>query len=148
MAVQQQTDIEVKSFIQSGKGLIKSGQTVVQDAGRGAVDMEFGTVMVYDPATLKWNSFTDETAIDGTAHPRGILMRKLDAADIVAGDVEDVPILVGGGCTVDNGQLVIENSKTLATVVNVPTNLNASVEDLLRQTGIFVETTIDITETA
>jgi hypothetical protein len=148
MAVQTQRDNVNKPLIQSGSGLIKTGQTVSQDAGRVTGNMLVGTVMVYDPATAEWNSFTDETAIDGTAHPRGILMRELVEADIVAADVEDVPILVGGGVTIDVDQIVVENSKTLTTVVNVPTNLNASVEDLLRQTGIFTETTIDITETA
>ena len=55
-----------------------------------------------------------------------------------------VPILVGAACTVDQGQLVIENSKTLATEITVPTNFKITVEEALRYTGIFVEYTIDI----
>lgn len=146
-AVQQKTDLSNKPFIQSGESLVKSGQTILQDGGR-STDMEFGTLLAKNPTSGKWVPFTDETAVDGTAHPRGILMRQIDAADIVAGDVEDVPVMVGKTVTIDVQQLVIENSKTLATIVNVPATLNASVEDLLRLTGIFVETTVDITELA
>jgi hypothetical protein len=102
------------------------------------------TVMAYDPATGKWNSFTDETATDGTQFPKGILMADLTEAEIVAGDVVDVPILVGGCCTVDVGLLVIENSKTLATVINVPAGINTTVEDELRKIGIFVESGIAV----
>lgn len=146
MAVQVKTDLQNKPFILCGIGQIKSAQVVAQDAGRTA-DMVYGTVMAYNPTTQKWKPFTDETATDGTGHPAGFLMRKLETADIVAGDVSDVPILVGDA-NVDVSQVVIENSKTLATVCNVPAGLNKSVEQLLRMLGLFVETTIDITETA
>lgn len=146
MQVQVKTDLENKPFILFGMGLIKSAQTVAQDAGRTA-DMEYGTLMSYNPATEKWVPFTDETATDGTQIPGGFLLQTLATADIVAGDVEDVQILVGDAI-VDSGQVVIENSKTLATVVNVPTNLNKSVEELLRWLGLYPRSTIDITETA
>lgn len=146
MAVQVKTDLENKPFILAKMGLVKGAETVVQDAGRSAA-MAYGTLMVLDPATDKWTSFTDETATDGTQFPGGFLLRALTAAEIVAGDVEDVPILVGDAI-VDSAQIVIENSKTLATVVNVPAGLNKSVEELLRWLGLYPETTIDITETA
>jgi hypothetical protein len=146
MSVQVKTDLDNRPFILAKMGLIKSAQTVAQDAGR-TVDMEYGTVMAYDPSAAKWVPFTDETATDGTQIPKGFLMRKLLTADIVAGDVSDVPILVGDAI-VDSAQIVIENSKTLATVVNVPAGLNQTVEDLLRFLGLYPETTIDITETA
>jgi hypothetical protein len=143
MAVQVENDVTTVPFIRRGPALTKEAATVVQDAGRGTADMVQYTLMVYDPATSKWNSFTDETATDGTQFPKGILLKTLAAADIVAGDVEDVPILVGDA-VIDQNQLVIENSKTLATVVNVPANLNQSVEDLLRWVNIYTEDTVDI----
>lgn len=148
MSVQTSANITNKPFFLYGMALTKGASTVVQDAGRSG-DMELYTLMAYDPATGKWTSFTDETGTDGTQFPRGILLKKLTEAEIKAGDVEDVPVCVGGGpVLVDQDQVVIENSKTLATVINVPTNLNISVEEYLRQLGIFMQKNIDITEYA
>jgi len=144
--VQVKTDLENKPFILALMGLVKSAQTVAQDLARVA-DLVFGTLMAYNPTTGKWVPFTDETAVDGTQIPKGIIMRTISAADLVAGDVVNMPILVGNAI-IDDAQLVIENSKTLATVVNSPAGLSQSVEDLLRWAGIFMESTIDITETA
>ena len=147
MAVQRATNLDNKPFVLSGEAKNKSKQTVVQDGGRSG-DMVENTLMSHDPATSKWTSFTNEAATDGTQIPTGILARTLLEADIIAGDIVDVPIIVGGPITIDSAKLVIENSKTLATVVNVPTNLNKTVEELLRLIGIFTESTVDITETA
>jgi hypothetical protein len=146
MAVQVKTDLENKPFILAKMGLTKSAQVLKQDAGR-TTDLAFGTLMAFETAIEKWVPFTDETATDGTAHPSGIIMQTIPTADIVAGDVSDITILVGDAI-IDSAQLVIENSKTLATTVNVPAGLNKSVEQLLRWLGIYPETTIDITETA
>jgi len=146
MAVEQKSDLTNKPFILFGPGMIKSAQTVAQDAGR-TTDMAVNTLMAYNPTTKKWEPFSDETATDGTGHPAGILQRTLETADIVAGDVDDVPILVGW-CTFDEDQLVIESSKTLDTICNVPAGLNKSVEQMLRMLCLFAETTIDTTEHA
>lgn len=143
MTVQTRLDNVNLPFIRSGSTFVKEAETVVQDAGR-TTDMAKNTVMAYDPATQKWNSFTDETATDGTQFPRGILLATLSTAEIVAGDVVDVPILVGGCCTVDSDRLVIENSKTLDTVINEPLNTNTTVEVELRKLGIFVEAGITV----
>lgn len=143
MSVQTRQDNVNFPFIRAGTTYTKESQTVVQDAGRSGA-MAKNTVMAYDPATSKWNSFTDETATDGTQFPRGILLATLSEAEIKAGDVVNVPILVGGCCTVDLDLLVIENSKTLATVINVPAGLNTTVELELRKLGIFVEAGIAV----
>jgi hypothetical protein len=103
--------------------------------------------MAYNPTTAKWEPFTDETATDGTQYPRGILQRTLTEAQIKAGDVSDVPIAVGEGIF-DSAQLVIENSKTLATIINVPANFNTSVEDFLRLLNLYAESVIDTTAAA
>lgn len=141
MSVQTRTDFSNLAFVLQGTGKYKVG-TVAQDAGRSTV-MARHTLMAYNPTTQKWEPFTDETAVDGTQYPRGIMQAELTAAQVVAGDVSDVPILVGG-VIIDKNALVIENSKTLATIVNVPTNLNSSVEDLLRWSGIYMQDTDDI----
>ena len=144
MAVQASSDITNKPFILGGPGLTKQAETVAQDAQRSG-DMAVYTLMAKNPSTGKWTPFTDETATDGTQYPRGVLLKKLTEAEIKAGDVVNTPILVGDAI-VDQNQLTIENSKTLATIVNVPTNFNTAVEDLLRQIGIFMQDTVDISE--
>jgi hypothetical protein len=88
-------------------------------------------------ATGKWVPFTDETATDGSAVPQGIYMGDdIPAADIVAGDVEDVPILVHG-MKFNEDKLVIENSKTLDTIVApsdaTNTYIDKTVRDILRE---------------
>lgn len=144
MSVQVSQNTSNVPFVRQGFpiALEKESETIVQDAGRSG-DMVAKTLMVYDPATGKWTSFTDETATDGTQFPRGILLKTIPEADIVAGDVEDVPILVGGAI-VDQNQVVIENSKTLATVINSPAGINVTVEDFLRSLSIFMEDTVDV----
>lgn len=141
MGVQNRTDFTNVAFVLHGTGRVKVG-TVLQDAGRSGA-MVRHTLMQRNPATLKWQSFTDETATDGTQWPRGILMADLTEAEIKAADVLNVPILIGG-VIVDKNALVIENSKTLATVINVPTNINTTVEDFLAMVGIHFQDTDDI----
>lgn len=144
MSVQVRNDISNVPFIRMGMPLAvqRESETVVQDGGR-STDMVAKTLMSYDPATGKWAPFSDETATDGTQFPRGILLKTLAAADIAAGDVENVPILVGAAI-IDRDQLVIENSKTLATVINSPDGVNVNVEDHLRTLGLYMESTVDV----
>lgn len=143
MNVQASVDVSTHKFIKDGLAYAKSAQTVVQDAGR-TVDLEENTLMSYDPATGKWHPFIDETATDGTQYPRGVILQTIPTADLVAGDVTGVSILVGGACRVDEDMLVIEASKTLATVINVPAGFNTTVEDYLRLVGIYPILTVDI----
>jgi len=145
MSVQVSLNIATYKLIKDGIAYAKTNETLAQDAGR-ATDLLVNTLMAYNPTTKKWEPFTDETATDGTGYPRGIILETVAAADIVAGDVADLPILVGGGCRVDESMIVIENSKTLETVINVPAGVNVSVEDYLRALGIFTIPTVDIDE--
>lgn len=139
MTVQSRLDNANVPFILTGVPFVRETETVAQDEAR-LVDMAKYTLMSYDPTNANWVPFTDETATDGTQFPRGILMATLSAAEIAAGDVVDVPILVGSSITVDGEQLVIENSKTLATIINVPANINVCVRDALVMTAaIYVE---------
>jgi hypothetical protein len=143
MAVQDSLNIANLPFVLSGSSYSKGAETVAQDAAR-TEDMEWGTVMSYDPTNAKWVPFTDETADDGTQFPRGILLRALAAADIVAGDVTSVPIMIKAD-VVDKNQLVIENSKTLATVIDSPAGIALTVEDALRVAGIGLGDVVDMT---
>lgn len=147
MQVQVQNNNSNIPFIRDGIRYTEQA-TLAQDAGRSAV-LAFGTVMAKVAATQKWVPFTSETATDGTSTPTGIFIgADVTAAALVAGDVLDAPILVGGACLVDNGQVVIENSKTLATVLTTGTTTVIqiiTVKDALAQVGIFVSDTVDIT---
>lgn len=144
MSVQSSANVTNHPFILNENSKVKEAETLVQDAGRSG-DLARHTVMSYDPATAKWHPFTDETATDGTQFPRGIVMAAVEEAAIKAGDVANIPILIGDA-VVDSNQLVIENSKTLATVINAPAGINISVEEALRLMGIFVADTISIEE--
>jgi hypothetical protein len=140
MAVQQQTDLSTHPLIVDGTPKTQR-MTVSQDAGRGSADMVRGTVMAYNPTTAEWEPWTDETATDGTAHPKGILLDLLAAADIVAGDIDDVSIITAGPVVLDEDQITFENSLTKNTIVNIPANLNKAAWQLLSDAGIhFVDT--------
>ena len=143
MSMQSRSNIDNRAFILSGMTFVKEAETIIQDAGRTAV-LKFGTLMAKIAASGKWTPFIDEAATNGTAHPQGIYVGdELTAAKIVAGDVLNSPILVGGVCTIDSGQLAIENSKLLTTVITVGTTDLRTVEDHLQTKGIFVESTVD-----
>lgn len=142
MGMQDRDNYASADPIRGGNPKSLSNETVVQDAGR-TTDMEKYTVMAYEPSAGKWTPLIDETATDGTAYPRGILLATLTAAEVAAADVVDVPILVGDAI-MDANSLVFEASITLATVINVPTNANTTVELELRKLGIFIEATRDI----
>ena len=144
MSVQNSANVTNFPFILDGNSKDKPLETIAQDAGR-TVDLARYTLMSYNPTTTKWVPFTDETATDGTQIPSGIVLATVEYEAIVAGDVEDVPILIANA-EFDQNQLVIENSKTLATIVNVPTSLNKSVEELLRWAGLIASDTIPIDE--
>lgn len=146
MAVQVKTDLTNNPFVLTLLSLIKDAETVAQDAGRTG-DMAIYTLMAYNPATKVWVAFVDETGNNGTQFPRGILMKTLTEAEIKAGDVENVPILIGEA-VIDSAQLVIEASKTLDTVINSPAGINIRVEDYLRLLNIYMEDTIDTTAPA
>lgn len=143
MAVQSRSDNTNVAFILAGQTVVRESQTFLQDAGR-ATDLVFGTLVAQVAASKKWVPFTDETATDGTAIAKGIILDTIPAASLVAGDVVDIPVLVGSGCTVAAEQITIENSKTLDTVVGATTVEAHRVEDDLNEIGIFIESTVDI----
>lgn len=143
MNVQASIQNKILAFVLAGLNLTRNDAVIVQDAGRTA-DLLFGTVMAKVAATQKWTPFILETATDGTANPQGIYLGPdIAFADIVAGDVVDIAICVGDA-VVDLNQLVIEDSKTLDTIIGV-TSVNArTVRDQLAFRGIFAEDTINI----
>jgi len=80
----------------------------------------------------------------GVDSPRGIYLGgSITAAELVAGDVVDRPILVGGCCTIDVEQLVLENSLTVTTEVVSKGDI---IRGVLATQGIYLESTIDSDE--
>jgi hypothetical protein len=147
MSVQNSADRQNKPFFLSGNTLGREAETIEQDVAR--VDpLLRNTAMAQIAASKKWVPFTDETLLTGEAIVRGIYRGDdIPAADLVAGDVTDVPIVVGGAAaTFDTEQLVIENAKTLNTVVAAGTVNAHRVEDDLNRIGLFAESTVDIDE--
>jgi len=142
MSVQSTINNKVLAFILTGLGISRVDAVLLQDAGR-TVDLVFGTLMAKVAASQKWVPFTDETATDGTARPQGIFIGgDIAFADLVAGDVLDSSILVGDA-VIDINQLIIENSKTLDTIIGALVE-QRTVRDELAFRGIFAEDTVTI----
>lgn len=146
MAVQNAANLSTVPFVRSGTSYVKEGLTLLTDGAR-STPLATYTLLAKVAASGKLVPFTNEAATDGSARPYGIYLGDAVAAtDIAAGDVTDFgPVLVGGACTVDENQLVIENSKTLATVIGTGVTLT-TVGDVLEDRGIFVEATVNFDE--
>jgi len=143
MPMQASTDNTNVAFIRMGISFTKNS-TIAQDAGRTAV-LTYATLMAKVAATQLWTPFIDETATDGTAIPQGIYLgQEITAAALVAGNVVDSLILVGGALTIDVNQLVIEDSKLLTTIITDGTTDVRTVRDHMANRGIFIEDTVDI----
>lgn len=145
MSVQNSINNTVIAFILWGVGLLRNDAVIFTDAGR-ATPLVFGTVMAKIAATGKWVPLTNLAAVDGSALAQGVYVgADIAAADIVAGDVVDVNILVGEAA-VDVTQLVLENSLTLDDVMEAGTVNERMVRDQLAYRSIFAEDTVAISE--
>ena len=122
----------------------RDNAVILTDAGRVAPLLKY-TLLATIAATGKKVPYSDETAVDGTAIPDAIYLGpEIPAADLVAGDIEDVIILEGGDCVFDKEQLVIENGKLLTTVIATGTLNAKTVEKSLKELGIFMGATDEI----
>lgn len=148
MSVQVRQNLDTRPFITySHDATRKDKEILLTDAGR-TTDLLSRTLMAKIAATGKWVPFTDETAVDGSAIPQGIydpegVRGDIASADIVAGDVEDIPIVIFGAFF-DADRLVIENSKTLDTVIGATTIHAKTVEDALRERSLIAENQISV----
>lgn len=124
-------------FILGGQGQFKDDQTIQQDAARGTADMELYTVMVIDAADSKLKPMTVLNDATSESKPVGLLFQTVAAADIVAGDVDDQKLLVGGNIRVDEDKIVLENSLTLASLITVPAGGQKTIRQALQDIGIF-----------
>lgn len=146
MSVQVTTQNNTLDLYMSGMAISKDQETLLQDAGR-ATPLVFGTVMAKIAATGKWVPLTNVALTTGAGVARGIFVgADITAAALVAGDVVDQPIVVGGDAlVVDENLITLENSLTLATVVEGTTVQARTIEDDLINVGIFAGESISIT---
>ncbi|MCK5548304.1 MAG: head decoration protein [Thermoplasmata archaeon] len=144
MGVQTVGNVDTTQFILYDYPAIRKDDGVfLQDAGR-VIPLEPFTLVAKIAATGKYVPYSDETAVDGTAIPAGIYIGdQILAADLVAGDVVDAPILLTGVRFADS-KLVIESAKTLATIIAVGTINARTVEDELMRLQLIPENVIDI----
>jgi len=150
MAVQRQTNNENKPFILGDDGEARR-VTFGRDQTRTSADIERYTVVTRNPSSGLWYAYTAVDAVDGTQVPMGIVMETVDGAALHAGNVTDIAVLKGNAlCDVE--QLVLENSLTLADIINwVDDNgddvqINTTIEQELRKLNIRFADTIDTTE--
>jgi hypothetical protein len=140
MVVQSSSDLTNNPFVKFGTPGTDSRYPFKQDAGRSGALAQY-TLLSFDSTNRKWVAFTDETATDGTAIPRAISFSSATEAEIKAGDVSNFWVYYTGPFRFDESQLTIENSKTLNTVVDVPTNLKKTVRELLHDIDMIPVTT-------
>lgn len=134
MAMQNQLDNSTRPFILYNYPSNRKKGTIKKDTGRTAVLKQY-TVLGKIAATGLYVPLTSATATDGSAIPAGIYIGEDIAADTLkAGNVTDCDILTSGA-RFDAGQLVIENSLTLNTVVKEAV---ASIEDATYTPAVFV----------
>jgi hypothetical protein len=148
MAVQTRSNNDTVPFILGGQSLIKKG-TIVQNGARATVLKKY-TVMAQLVSGGKYTPFVALNATTGASVPTAIYMGEdIAAADLVAGDIEDVDILVGGGCLVDKNQVVFDdgtlsNASVVIAIANAFWTMTA--EKCLGLFGIYQQDTIDISE--
>lgn len=146
MAVQNRADLTTEPLILSDESDVRN-ETIVQIEQR-ATDLLYGTVMAQIAATGLWTPFISVAGTDGSGVPRGIYLGDdIVAADLVAGNVVDVPILVGNARV--NESLVVFDDDTLdADTVVAPATVEARTARaaLAAAANIRLELTVSISE--
>lgn len=129
--VQARQDQDTTPFILRGDPETISIEAVFLTDGGRSTDLLFGTLVAKRASSQKWVPFKNEAATNGEAIPAGIFIGPdIAAADLVAGDVTGQAVLLAGA-DFDANQLVIENAKTLDTVITVGTTSLRTVKDYL-----------------
>jgi hypothetical protein len=136
--VQHRADLDTRDFILSAERALYIQGTYLEDGGR-SIDLEPNTLLAKRASSQKWRAFVNEAATNGEAIPAGIYAGPtILAADIVAGDVDNLAILIAAfPVEFDEDMLIIENAKTLETVITVGTTDLRVVRDYLRNLGLI-----------
>jgi hypothetical protein len=136
------TNIEGRSLVIGGEFThYRGSQTIKTDAGR-AVPLVSNTVVGFLPAENKWVPVD----ITQTTSPSVLLVgiytgRELTAAEIVAGDVTGLNILVGGDALLASDLIVVD--KDAATIDDAyGTGVAATtIRERLRSYGLYAQVT-------
>ncbi|MGW8256927.1 MAG: hypothetical protein ACWGMZ_05530, partial [Thermoguttaceae bacterium] len=140
MAVQTDTTTNNFPFIRGGEPNSVDDAVFLTDAGR-TTDIEYGTLVSKDPATLKYIPMAagDLAATDGTEIPAGLVLETITAAALAAGDVTGVSVLVGGSTVyVDEDQIVLDDEGLPISSLDAEiTNQNYTVRDGLHRLNIY-----------
>lgn len=151
MAVESRLDLTNYPFWQRGALIHRDSEVIKQDGAR-AVPLKQFTVMARIAATSKWVPLTNVAATDGSNQARGIYVGPdIAAASLVAGDVPNCPIVIGADlATFDAGQLTLENSLTLTSVVSDLTGGSGDgavnvrqIQDDLAKIGLYAQSLTD-----
>jgi len=128
MAVQIGNENTNVPFIHNEDSIVRDC-TIAQDAQRTEDLLQY-TVMAYNATNQNWVPFTVLNDTEGESMPRGIYLGEdIDADDLVAGDIEDVSILVKNGIV--NRDMVVwdQDLQTAESVVN-PATVNATSAEM------------------
>lgn len=149
MAVQTRLNNDTTPFILGGQSLKKVG--VIAQNGARTTTLKKYTVLAQIASTGKYTPYVSTSQTTGASVPCAIYLGDdIAAADLVAGDVTGVDILVGGGCLVDKNQIVFDDGILSNTTVVNGAAANpyfvVTAEKCLSLFGIFQQDTIDISE--
>jgi len=137
MAVQVRSDLDNRYFILRN-GRTMNNEIVLQDAERSGDILQY-TIMAQVPATSKWVPLTNLAAVDGTEIPRGILLCEILEADVIAGDVLNVVILVGD-VEVRRDLLIADDGTAIEDfLADVVVSKTATIESALQEVGIYAK---------
>jgi hypothetical protein len=146
MGVQARQDNTTEPLILSDDSLVRNGD-IAQDEAR-TTDLLKWTVVAKNATTGLWVPFNDLTNTEGESVPRGIYLGDdILAADLVDGNIEDIPILVGNA-TVNESLVVFDDDTLDADDIVNPATIEARTvrEAMYESAGIFFEETVSITE--
>jgi len=144
MSVQNRGDLTTEQLVLSGESLVEN-VSIAQDAQRATVLLT-NTIMAKIAATGLWTPWNSVVGTDGSAIPRGIYIGdNIAAADLVAGDVDDLPVIMAD--VVVNEDLLVcdDDILTLDTVIGAGTIYAATSRDVLKDvSGIITEECVSI----
>ena len=145
MAVQNRADNDTTPLILSEDSVYRS-VTIAQDAQR-TTPLVYGTVMAEIAATRQWVPWNAVVGVDGSSVPRGIYLGSdIPAADLVDGDVEGKPVLVGNA-TVNESRVIFDDDTLDAdTVISAGTVEARTGRAALAAASLYLEGTIGISE--
>ena len=133
---------DIFTFVSNGVGADKALTYLSAVSGGSGTDISSASFLtgVTGSATL-----TAGTGNDGTNLPTGIYMGgNITAAELVAGDVVNRPIITGGeGVLYDSALIILENSLTLNSVVVAK---QKTIDACFNELGLFKKSAVETTE--